>query len=85
MTWEGIFIDIFLEGSNKTVTLGNLYRLTKKTVRNCAKFMEEFPPAINKICDENKEMIPAGDFNINLLNMKDNDTVAFFDFITSIN
>ena len=62
-SWEGQFLRIdFQDG--KVLTLGNIYRPPRELIENYKNFIKEFD---NIVCTLNGELIIAGDFNIDLL------------------
>ena len=72
-TWEGLFIDI--EDDNKNIIqIGNIYRPPKGNNNHTSidPFLGEFCPTINNIVNQEKNLILAGDFNIDLLKINNN-------------
>ena len=85
--WEGLFIDVLHENTNKKITIGNIYRPPKNNNSNptIENFIQQINPIISKLSKENPHAIFTGDLNINLLEM---DTQikyqAYFDqFVTN--
>ena len=85
--WEGLFIDVFHENTNKKITIGNIYRPPKNNNSNptIENFIQQINPIISKLSKENSHAIFTGYFNINLLEMKTQIKYqAYFDqFVTN--
>ena len=86
-TWEGTFIDI--RDEYKTcLTVGNIYRPPKLNNNHASihMFLQEFCPIINNIVTRSKNLILAGDFNIDILKVNSNESFhEFYDFVTGHN
>ena len=66
--WEGQFFKISSQNFPYTITLGNIYKACKNyNVADMNAFINETQPIVNKLSNENTELILVGDFNINLL------------------
>jgi exonuclease III len=80
--WEGLFIEVYGGGLKNKVNIGNIYRPPKynncnQTINN---FMKELQPYINNLEKKAGNSALVGDFNINLLQIKDRPAYAeFFD------
>jgi len=85
--WEGLFIDVFLQNSNKKLTIGNIYRPPKFNNSNSTieNFIKEITPIVISLSKESSYTIFTGDFNINLLEIDSRSKYqAFFDlFVTN--
>ena len=85
--WEGLFIDVFHENTNKKITIGNIYRPPKNNNSNptIENFIQQINPIISNLSKENSHAIFTGDFNINLLEMNTRIKYqAYFDqFVTN--
>ena len=85
--WEGLFIDVFLENTNKKITIGKIYWPPKNSNSNptIENFIQQINPMISKLSKENSHAIFTRDFNINLLEMNTRVKYqAFFDqFVTN--
>ena len=76
-SWDSLFIEVSLNESvsshsNKSVVIGNIYRPPRDTVENYTSFTSEMDQIFHnfKSC-KNKDIVIAGDFNIDLLKIKD--------------
>ena len=67
--YEGLFIDINSDKFLKKITLGNIYRPSKKnnSISEINSFINEISPIIDCLSKENSQLAISGDFNINLL------------------
>ena len=78
-TWEGLFIEININDTNLTV--GNIYR-PPHTDHN--RFFNEFFPVLTTVHSTSKNVILAGDFNIDLLKASSNNiSQQFYDTIVT--
>ena len=69
---------------SKTFTIGNIYRSPRTRNEDLNVFIDEFTPIISRLDNCNNEIIIAGDFNINLLKLNENDMFSsFFDTVIS--
>ena len=83
-SWEGLIVRITGGGLTKTVTLGNIYRPPRSRNDDLNSFINEFGYIISSLENNNSHLIFAGDFNINLLKLNENDTYSnFFDTLIS--
>ena len=83
-SWEGLIVHITGGGLTKTVTLGNIYRPPRSRNDDLNSFTNEFALIISSLENNNSHFIFAGDFNINLLKLSENDTYSsFFDTLIS--
>ena len=65
---------------SKTITIGNIYRPPKTTNDSLNVFIEELSCTLSSLENNNNQLILAGDFNINLLKLNDNEIyINFFD------
>ena len=76
--WEGLIVHITGCGLTKTVTLGNIYRPPRSRNDDLHSFTNEFAHIISSLENNNSHFIFAGDFNINLLKLNENDTYSSF-------
>ena len=78
---ESTFIEIIVP-KEKNIVCGCIY---KHPFMEANEFNEKFfLPLLHKLSKENKVLFLMGDFNINLLNINDdNDVTDFFDIIAS--
>ena len=82
--WECQVIEIVSNKLTKKVILGNVYRLPREKVADHKIFVDEFSPILTQLEESSAEVIIAGDFNINLLDIKIKDSVStFFNTFTS--
>ena len=69
--WEGRFVEIRYSQSDRTFILGNLYRPPIDLNNNYQTFIDELTPVLNQFNTKNKEVVIAGDFNIDLLRLNE--------------
>jgi hypothetical protein len=73
--WDGIFIEIVLSSGNlpdhKRVIIGNIYRPPRENVENYLNFYENIQQIISNYSHSNVEIIITGDFNIDLLKIRE--------------
>ena len=74
--WEGQF----LSGATLTkgIVLGNMYRPPRDNNDNFQAFYEELAPILKGFDKSNSEIVLAGDTNINLLKINENETYSEF-------
>ena len=77
-SWEGQFIHVKFPG-NKDLTLGNIYRPPRDLIANYKAFIEEFDQIS---CLLSGELVIAGDYNIDLLQINNREIVS--DYFESI-
>ena len=78
-SWEGLIVHITGGGLTKTVTLGNISRPPRSRNDDLNSFTNEFAHIISSLENNNNHFIFAGDFNINLLKLNENDAyIAVF-------
>ena len=83
-SWEGLIVRIKGGGLAKTVTLGNIYRPPRSSNYDLNAFIDEFSHIISSLENNNNHLILAGDFNINLLKLNENELYSnFFDTLKS--
>jgi hypothetical protein len=89
--WEGQFIDVLHPTLKNKITLCNIYRQPKDSPELIKTFLEDLSKIFEKLNREKSEVIVAGDFNLNLLNINSKqvicdyfDTMVSFGFIPSI-
>ena len=82
--WEGLFIEVSGKGLKKPVIIGNVYRPSRNTNNGYQRFINEFTPILSHLDKRNSEIILAGDYNIDPLQINRNRIVEeFFDLLTS--
>ena len=82
--WEGLFIEVSGKGLKKPVIIGNVYRPPRNTNNGYQSFNNEFTPMWSHLDKRNSEIIFAGDYNIDLLQINRKRIVGeFFDLLTS--
>ncbi len=84
-TWQGAVIEV-IQGKtlSKPLYIGNIYRPPKENLEFYHQFIEEFNTTLVKLEKNNKEVILAGDFNIDLLKLNKKNIISeYFDMITS--
>ena len=85
-TWEGLSIDI-IDNDNKNIRICNIYRPPKRNNNHATidNFLEEFKPKIRELAKSCKNLILAGDFNIDLLKVNSNSKFQeFYDFLVCL-
>ena len=83
-TWEGQFIQV-KKGDNlsKPIILGNIYRCTLYLNDHYNEFINEFRPHLSRLGSNNADVIIAGDYNINLLDVNTKPIISdYFDMVT---
>jgi hypothetical protein len=84
--WDGIFIEITLKCKNpgKKLILGNIYRPPRDNLENYCLFNEDLEEILERFSHSNSEVVITGDFNFDLLKMKEKEHVnTFFDTLCS--
>lgn len=74
--WEGLFIDVLCGNTNGKIILSNIYRPPRS--QNMEVFMTEIGPIFHTLCSEKKDVLVAGDFNIDLLSINNKSKHAEF-------
>ena len=70
--WEGQFVEIRCSQCARTFILRNLfYRPPIDLNHNYQTFIDELTPVLNQLNKKNKEVVIAGDFNIDLLRLNE--------------
>ena len=87
--WEGLFFTIMNSNKcGKSILLGNIYRPPKdnNSNTNVQKFLEEISQTISELNISNPNVIFVGDFNIDLLKIKQHRLFnEFLDTLVSLN
>lgn len=84
--WEGQFIDISSSFLKHKITLGNIYRPPRDNLEHIQIFLDNINPIFEQISNENSEIVLAGDFNLDLLNVNNKQIIsAYFDLFLSYN
>ena len=80
--WDNLFVSIKDTGHNKDIIVGNIYKPLKDNynIENINAFTTEIENVIHELNRKNSEILIAGDYNINLLNLDMRQ--AFSDFFT---
>ena len=82
---EGLIVQIQINVGNisKSITIGNIYRPPRTSNDNLNAFINEFSSIVSLLEHNCKNtVIIAGDFNINLLKLNENDLYSsYFDFL----
>ena len=82
--WEGQFVRINKGSSKNLITLCNIYRPPNDLLESYSTFSTEFSETLTMIKSRNHPITIAGDFNIDLLKIKEKSGVSdFFDSVTS--
>jgi hypothetical protein len=74
--WDGLFIEVDINeyvssGSKKSVIIGNIYRPPRDNLENYNTFLAEIEQILHNFQRTNKDVILVGDFNIDLLKIKE--------------
>ena len=80
--WEGLFIEISNFNANKVLIIGNVYRHFNNTNEVYNNFTNEFIPKLEHLQRGNREVVVAGDFNIDLLKIHVNAVIG--DYFNSL-
>ena len=81
--WEGLVVKV-QSNLPKTFTIGNIYRPPRTRNEDLSAFIDEFTPIISRLENCNNDIVIAGDFNINLLKLNENEMFSsFFDMLIS--
>ena len=87
--WEGLFLTIMNSNKcGKSILLGNIYRPPKdnNSNTNVQKFLEEISQTISELNISNPDVIFVGDFNVDLLKIKQHRLFnEFLDTLVSLN
>ena len=82
--WEDLIVKVQGNSISKTFTIGNIYRSPRTRNEDLNVFIDESTPIISRLDNCNNDIIIAGDFNINLLKLNENDMFSsFFDTVIS--
>ena len=73
--WECQVIEITSNMLSRKIILGNVNRRHRETSTDHKTFIDEFSPILAQLEQSHSEVIIAGDFNINLLDIKTKDKV----------
>ena len=68
--WEGMFLEISGQNLKQNIILGNIYRPPRDKNEDINNFIEEYCRILAKIHGKRRDVILAGDFNIDLLQVK---------------
>ena len=82
---EQQFVEIDLEApGSKPIIIGNIYRLPRQTSAEIEQFINNFSETLSILTNRNNEVVLCGDFNLNLLRIKDDSGISnFFDTLMS--
>ena len=70
--------------NDKKIMLGNMYRPPRNIIDDYNTFFSELVPILTQLKKSKSEVVIAGDFNLDLLKLNENNIVSnFFDIITS--
>ena len=85
MLWDGMFVEISGQSLNdKKIMLGNIYRPPRNIIDDYNTFFSELVPILTQLNKSKTEVVIAGDFNLDLLKLNENNIVSnFFEIITS--
>ena len=80
--WEGIFVKICNSSNEKNIEIANVYRPPNNNNDNINLFIEEINPFLEKISKSKSVSYILGNFNINLLKIKERQ--VFNEFLENI-
>ena len=84
--WEGIFVQVDGERLEKTFVIGNIYRPPRdnNNRENIETFSREIEPILFEMNNTCKDVVMAGDYNINLLKIQEvPHFLNFFEFMAN--
>ena len=82
--WEGLIIKVSEGGLTKPAIIGNIYRPPRNLIDNLKQFITEFSLLLSSLDQIQHNVIFAGDYNINLLKLNEDELISdFFDLLTS--
>ena len=77
--WEGQLLKVKGGGLSQTFVIGNIYRPPRSLNENYNEFIHEFSNAISSLKNNHKHnLILAGDFNINMLKINEQENCSSF-------
>ena len=84
-TWENQFIKVEIDPrTHNSLILGNLYRLPRESNQDYDNFIDEFSETVNALTNCRTDMVLFGDFNIDLLQIRNKPKVnEFFETLIS--
>ena len=85
--WEGLFLDISKENSSFRIIVGNIYKPPKGNNNNdnISQVIMELEPILEILDNINCDLVMAGDYNIDLIELNDRHKYTdFFDNMLSI-
>ena len=77
-TW--LELEVKYQNLNRKIIIGCIYRPPSYSSKN---FFDCMPFALDKLEQENKFIVLAGDFNFNTLNLNENDSLSFSNLLSS--
>ena len=77
--WEGLIIKVSEGGLTKPAILGNIYRPPRNSIDNLEQFITEFSLLLSSLDQIQHNVIFAGDYNINLLKLNEDELFSDFD------
>ena len=87
--WESLFIEVYINDIHskhlsKSLIISSIYRPPRNNIHNYRTFITEFDQILHNFQNSNKEVALCGDFNIDLLRLKEvNVFNEYFDTILS--
>jgi len=87
--WDGLFIEVSVNtnqthNGRQNIVIGNIYRPPRENVENYVTFTSQIEELLLTTFQSSKEVIITGDFNIDLLKLKDSIHINnFFEMMTS--
>ena len=75
-TWDGMFIEIIMDETRlmnhrKNLVIGTIYRPPRDLSQNYNTFIDEFEQLLHDLGQVNKEVVLTGDFNMDLLKIRE--------------
>ena len=78
---EGLFIEVSGKGLKKPVIIGNVHRQPRNTNNGYQSFINEFTPILSGLEKRNSEIIFAGDYSLDLLQINRKRIVGEFFYL----
>jgi hypothetical protein len=85
-SWDGLFIEVEVNDPlfqyNKNVVIGSVYRPPRDNLDNYTTFINELEQILCNLQMTNKEIVISGDFNIDLLKIREKSVIGdYFEMI----
>ena len=82
-SWDGVFVEVTpnrptITPTCKNIVIGSIYRPPRNNVNNYNDFIQEIDAVFSDLQNQNKEVVLAGDFNMDLLKFRENSHIDEF-------